>query len=689
MKETTNNRGSFFRQAIIVGGGALWLFSTLNFIISHVWHEQLLLVALCAATVVVGMFTTTFRLPSGLKFTEESMTFTLSDALVLLIAFNYGIAAATFVAGIESFVAARRGQKRQLTVALFNAAMMAFAAAAAASSIHLIKQSNFALLENQSFLLAAAAMLVGSVVQTLVNLGMLSVLLSLRHGNSFLHYMKGFLTVAPTLLLTGTTASLLNLALSYNLLVLLVVGAPVLAALLIANRQQRNSVQNRVSILEKAHRETIEALAVTINAKDEVTHDHVLRVQIYAAGVARILGCSEHEVEALKAGALLHDIGKIAVPDFILNKPGKLTAQEFEKMKMHTVIGAQILGRVEFPYPVVPIVRSHHERWDGKGYPDGLAAENIPLTARILSVVDCFDAVREDRQYRRAMTREQAIGLLMEGSGTQYDPRVVGAFVTHLPEFEAEINANRHTPVPNFGIEPLEELSATAREVAPAAGLAEVVEQSLAPTRTNVELEALYTLARRLPTTNERLEMAKCFTENLRKLLPFDLCTVTLTDLRTGDNRCLHFATGDNAELPAEVAALLERRTAGLGEGVTGWVIANRRYFSNVDPKLDLPVDAPAPIAEHFSNFKTIAATPISHNRTIFGAITIYSSKLTAYTPAHEQMLNEATSMLATALHTQQVATVSTIETNDAAIIEANEVFESHSATPMESALTH
>src|ERR671920_2158755 len=140
--------------------------------------------------------------------------------------------------------------------------------------------------------------------------------------------------------------------------------------------------------VEKAHRETVEALAVAINAKDQVTHEHVLRVQIYAAGVARLLGCTEAEVEALKAGALLHDIGKIAVPDYILNKPGKLTPDEFEKMKVHTLVGAQILGRVEFPYPVVPVVRSHHERWDGRGYPDGLKGEEIPLTARILSVVD-------------------------------------------------------------------------------------------------------------------------------------------------------------------------------------------------------------------------------------------------------------------------------------------------------------
>ena len=289
---------------------------------------------------------------------------------------------------------------------------------------------------------------------------------------------------------TGAAATLMYLALQQGALIMIVLGGPILLTLYLGQRQYRDGVReridliekanrDRISALEKAHRQTIEALAVAINAKDEVTHEHVLRVQIYSAGVARLLGCDESEIEALRAGALLHDIGKIAVPDYILNKPGKLTAEEFDRMKLHTVAGAQILNRVEFPYPVAPVVRSHHERWDGRGYPDGLKGEAIPLTARILSVVDCFDAVREDRQYRKGMTREEAINFIMEGSGTMYDPRVVGTFITHLPEFEAEIQAHRDTPAPNYGIEPMEQLSEEALKVAPAAGLAE--EKKAAP----------------------------------------------------------------------------------------------------------------------------------------------------------------------------------------------------------------
>src|SRR5438270_429509 len=145
------------------------------------------------------------------------------------------------------------------------------------------------------------------------------------------------------------------------------------------------------------HLATAEALATAIDAKDQTTHCHVRRVQLYATRLGAVFGVSQAETEALKAGALLHDIGKLAVPAHILNKPGRLTPAEFEKMKLHTTVGAQILGRVDFPYPVVPIVRHHHEQWDGEGYPDRLAGEQIPLVARIFSVADCFDSVRQDR----------------------------------------------------------------------------------------------------------------------------------------------------------------------------------------------------------------------------------------------------------------------------------------------------
>ena len=190
--------------------------------------------------------------------------------------------------------------------------------------------------------------------------------------------------------------------------------------------------------LNELYLATIRALALAIDAKDQVTHGHIRRVQVYAVGLAKALGVTdEPTLKGIEAGALLHDTGKIAVPEHILNKPGKLNAQEFERMKSHVTIGADILSGIDFPYPVIPYVRHHHENWDGTGYPDRIAGEAIPLGARILSVVDCFDALTSDRPYRRALTTEAALDILRERSGTMYDPRVVEKFI----EIHAELTA--------------------------------------------------------------------------------------------------------------------------------------------------------------------------------------------------------------------------------------------------------
>src|SRR5215467_8338019 len=173
------------------------------------------------------------------------------------------------------------------------------------------------------------------------------------------------------------------------------------------------------------HLRTIEALSLAIEAKDHNTHDHLKRVQTYAIQIGKDLGVDGAQLNAIRAAAMLHDIGKLAVPEHILSKPGRLTPEEFEKMKIHPIVGAAILDRVQFPYPVVPIVRSHHEKWNGSGYPDGLRGEAIPIGARILSVVDCFDALTSERPYRRAVSTDEAMTLLRAENSRSYDPRVV------------------------------------------------------------------------------------------------------------------------------------------------------------------------------------------------------------------------------------------------------------------------
>ncbi|HVG21597.1 MAG TPA: HD domain-containing phosphohydrolase [Blastocatellia bacterium] len=632
----------WYQLIVTVAGLSLCVLAGARIVLLYETVDQAVVLALIPLAILVGAFPQNFKLPVGLGFTQEVITFTLTDAIVIIIACCYGPYPAILIAGVESFVSARRGGPL-LSSHLFSSAMMSLSAAGA--SVVLSGGLYFIFGEagrgvNQNLTAAAISMFLASIAHFTVNAVLLSTLIALRHGRSIARSCKDFLWAAPMYLPTGTAASLIYAALQIDLLVMIAIGGPTLLTIFLAHRQYHDGINKRIAVMDKGHRETIEALAVAINAKDEVTQEHVLRVQIYAAGVARILGCSDSEIEALKAGALLHDIGKIAVPDYILNKPGKLTAAEFEKMKFHTIAGAQILGRVEFPYPVVPVVRHHHERWDGQGYPDGLSGESIPLTARVLSVVDCFDAVREDRQYRKGMTREEAIELLIQGSGKQYDPHVVGTFIAHLGEFEAEIKAHRNVPVPTFGIEAHEQLSAAACLVAPAAGLADEGEDNQAAEGkpSHNEVKAICALARAIMGLHSQEKILAAFTNKLEDLVPYDLCAITLIVPKTGQNVVAHAA--------GQYSQLVKGRNIALGEGVTGWVIANGKPFCNADPKLDLP----AQFADQFSRYRTLAVFPIVDESSIYGAVTLYSSALVEYTADHQNLMKEAVALITTAL---------------------------------------
>ena len=212
--------------------------------------------------------------------------------------------------------------------------------------------------------------------------------------------------------------------------------------------QQLEMERNHVQQMEELHIRTIEALALAIEAKDYDTNNHLRRVEVYAVEVGKELRLSEGELKALRTAALLHDIGKLAVPEHIISKPGRLTAEEFEKVKIHPAIGAQILDRVNFPYPVVPIVRCHHEKWDGSGYPDGLQGEDIPLGARILSAVDCLDGLASDRPYRPALPLQDAIAKVMSEAGKSFDPRVVSILSKRYVELERLAKASNSGRTP-------------------------------------------------------------------------------------------------------------------------------------------------------------------------------------------------------------------------------------------------
>src|SRR5262245_5916249 len=215
---------------------------------------------------------------------------------------------------------------------------------------------------------------------------------------------------------------------------------PAAAAIYLAFRACRCGIERergKAQQISELHLATIEALALAIDAKDQTEPSHIQRVQAYATGLARALGMSETEVQAVKTAALLHDIGKLAIPDHILAKPGPLTPEEFQKVRVHPEVGAAILHSVPFPSPVAPLILSHHERWDRRGYPSGLKEDEIPLGARVVGVVEYFDALTSDRPYHKAMSQDAALALLKEEAGKALDPRVVEMFVSILPSLAA------------------------------------------------------------------------------------------------------------------------------------------------------------------------------------------------------------------------------------------------------------
>jgi diguanylate cyclase (GGDEF)-like protein/putative nucleotidyltransferase with HDIG domain len=388
------------------------------------------------------------------------------------------------------------------------------------------------------------------------------------------------------------------------------------------------------------HMNTIESLAIAIDAKDQTTHGHVRRTQIYAREMGTLFDVTGAELQALIAGALLHDIGKLAVPEYILNKPGKLTEAEFAKMKIHPTVGGDILKRVHFPYPVEDIVRYHHEKWDGTGYPKGLRAEWIPLVARIISVVDFYDATRCDRPYRKGMKREDSIALLKNMSGTAFDPHVVDVFIEHVEEFDKLIGAE------DIQEQVFPEQVDYSTLTRPDAGLASDImgtpdNQSgfRSITEAQREVFALHEIAQTIGSSLNLNDTVTLVANKLRAIVPFDTCIIFTVDDKSGKAIAAH-AAGEHVDF-------FSLRKMQVGEGITGWVIANARSMCNASPDLDL-VGIPEEIAKQF---RGVLVSPLLREDGAFGAITLYSKSRTSYTTEHVRLLESVAQHASSALN--------------------------------------
>ncbi len=413
---------------------ASWVF------MAHPSSATLLLLALLLAGAAAP-----FRIPAPV-FGDVSIAFTFIFAILIILGTPAAALGAT-VAAVSASVLRRR-TRLPLYRTLFNAANLALSTVTAGLVFRLLGGTVGSFEPRAEWVPA----LLATLAFFFVNTWSVALVVSLTDGVPFLrNWNRNFFWTCPAYVAGAVLAAILSVAVqSHGAWSLLEILPPLYILYFSLRLYVTRVIQERVHHKQMAdlYLSVIEALALAIDAKDRTTQRHIRRVQTYAVELGRVLGLPQDELEALKAGALLHDIGKLAVPEHILCKPGRLDREEMEKMKIHPRIGAEILETVHFPFPLVEIVRSHHEKWDGTGYPDRLKGDEIPMGARILAVVDCFDALTSDRPYRRPLTKKEALEYLRSEAGTFYDPRVVEALVDNLDRMEAltaKINHGRET----------------------------------------------------------------------------------------------------------------------------------------------------------------------------------------------------------------------------------------------------
>ncbi|HTQ54771.1 MAG TPA: HD domain-containing phosphohydrolase [Bryobacteraceae bacterium] len=386
--------------------------------------------------------------------------------------------------------------------------------------------------------------------------------------------------------------------------------------------------RRHVESIAGLHMRTIEALAMAIDAKDHTTHEHLRRVRVYAVEVGKQMGLAEVELEALKAAALLHDIGKLAVPEHIISKPGRLTPEEFEKMKIHPVVGAEILERVAFPYPVAPIVRAHHENWDGTGYPYGLKGEEIPIGARILSAVDCLDALASDRQYRRAMALGEAMAEVVNLSGKNFDPRVVRILQRHYVAWERQAQAAPGKPAPlstDLKIEKGSEPAAGFQISAPQPADNEYdFLCSIAAARQEVQL--LFELVQDLGNSLSLDETLSVVAARLKKIVPYDAIAIYV---RLEQKLVPQYVNGEEFRL-------LSSLEIPIGEGLSGWVAQNRKPILNGNPSVEPGYLANAP---KFNTLRSALSVPLEGLSGAIGVMTLYRAGADAFSRDHLRIL--------------------------------------------------
>jgi putative nucleotidyltransferase with HDIG domain len=600
-----------FVAVVGVCGGGIVAYAVGDLATRPISYEWLMLLALTVASDLA-----TLRVPG------MPISFSISDIFSIASALVFGPAAGAVTAALDGLVLSARMATSQLSLhrVAFNASAPAIATWTAAQVFAALTGANYRIDGPLTALWLLTSLAAFGALAYGLNTGLVATAVALeRRAPIAMVWRQHFSGLWLNYFGGVFGGMLLMLLASLHTLDVIILLMPLPVILYMAFKHAVGRTQDQLSHLGKVNRvyvAAIEALAQAVDAKDQVTHDHVRRVQSRSVDLAHALGVDDDaEVQAIKAASLLHDIGKLAIPEHILNKPGRLTPAEYEIMKRHAPIGADILQVIDFPYPVAPIVRHHHENWDGTGYPDGLAGEDIPIGARIIAVVDCFDALTSDRPYRPRMEDAAALQILAERKATMYDPRVVEAFfachgieAVDDPDPVLALSSDHPPPSP-----PAADEGSGASNV--------------------VELSAFFHLGQALHRGRDGQAIDVVWT-HLRPHLP----ATTLVLYTYDPARDAIAAAGEAGTIRSGIRG---GTAIPLGERLSGWVAATGQSVMNSDARLDLDE-----AARERSPLRSALAVPMISNGHVVGVICAYASQPDAFSEAHRRLLQAAAAAL-------------------------------------------
>ena len=588
-----------------------------------------------AGMTVVGSFFPV-RLPYG---KGQSFTMTVSDIFIFASILLYSPEVAVTLAVVDGILGTFHLIKKNLTYrVIFNLSQLAVATYLVGNLLYWLQGAepplNPANVTNIFLLFFNLG--VCALVYFIINTGAVVVIISLATGDSIRRVFQHHVWTSLTYFVGASAAAIIFLNFEQTNLLAFALALPITLLIYYAfnlNLERINEAQMHLDQLNDLYHSTIESLAMAIDAKDAKTHGHIQRVQTLTLGLADHCEITnDHEREGLKAASLLHDIGKLAIPEYILNKPSPLTHWEKEKMRKHPTIGADILSSVDFPYPVVPYVRYHHEKWDGTGYPDGLKGEDIPVGARILAVADCYDALRSDRPYRPKLSQKMALEHVVTESGKSYDPVVVQQLVEHIDELEA---AMKEAEI---------RITLAASEKTSLSALSSGDQQAMEKrtvfheiASTHKEVQALYELSKALGKSLKLSDTLSLLAEKIRNLLPCTSCSIYL--LEEQDGKLVPYHTS------GMYADLLRKVELGVGDGITGWVTAHKQYLMNVSPAPDFMDSEILSTA-----YRSCLVMPLSLNNSIVGVISLYSDQPENYSQDHLRFMETIADHAATAI---------------------------------------